>query len=91
MKKFLAVILVLGSMSAFAATKEKVSIVIKADSKELCQLTSDSVFKGDVETDLSDAGAYIKEISACNKGLDGKFRKVVKFKKRGIQFKDVDR
>ena len=91
MKKFLAVILVLGSMSAFAAAKEKVSIVIKADSKELCQLTSDSVFKGDVETDLRDAGAYIKEISACNKGLDGKFRKVVKFKKRGLQFKDVER
>ena len=84
MKKFLAVILVLGSMSAFAATKEKVSIVINADTKELCLLTSNSVFEGNVESDLNQAGAYIKEISACNKGLDGKFRKVVKFKKRGI-------
>jgi lipopolysaccharide export system protein LptA len=81
MKRVLTVFLVLGSMSAFSSSKEKVSIEIKADTKELCQFTSDSVFKNDVEGDLRDAGAYVKSISAFNKGLDGKYRKSIHFVK----------
>lgn len=79
MKNCLALLLVLGTMSAFASSKEKVEIFIKADTKELCKFTSDAVFKGDVEGDLRDAGAYLKELSVCNKGLDGKYRRSVKF------------
>jgi hypothetical protein len=79
MQKIIIAILVLGSMSAFASSKEKVSIEIKADSKDLCQFTSDSVFKGDVEGDFRQAGGYVKSVTACNKGLNGKFRKSIQF------------
>jgi hypothetical protein len=79
MKNVLAVFVVLGSMSVFASSKEKVSIEIKADTKALCDFTSDSFSKGDVEGDLRNEGAYVKMISACNKGLNGKYRKSIHF------------
>ena len=62
------------------ASPEKIQVEIKADTEELCQLTSDSAFK-EVETDLREAGIHVRSVSACNKGLDGKFRKTDKFVK----------
>jgi hypothetical protein len=81
MKKIIALFLALGSISAFASSSDRVSVEIKADSKELCESASDSISKGDLEGDLRKMGAHVTFISVCNKGLDGRYRLSVRFAK----------
>lgn len=79
MKNLLCGFMLFSSLSGLAG--EKIQVEIKADNEELCQLAEKSVFK-DVENILKDeVGAYVKYVTICLEGIDGKFRKTVKFVK----------
>lgn len=82
MKNVLLVLSLMGAISAYAGVDKIVKIEVVGETLELCKTTSDAIFvKNDVEGELMDSDLRVAEISSCNKMLNGKYKKVVKFYK----------
>lgn len=82
MKKNILWLIALTSFSAMAGVKREVTIEIVSETLEQCKITSDAMFlTNDVEGTLMNQNLRIADISACNKMVTGKYKKVIRFYK----------
>ena len=82
MKKNILWLLTLISFSAMAGVEREVKIEIVSETLAQCKLTSEAMFlNNDVEGTLMANKLYIADITACNKTMTGKYKKVIRFYK----------
>jgi hypothetical protein len=80
MKKNILWLFTLISFSATAGVKREVKIEIVSETLDQCKLTSNAMFAtNDVEGTLMANNLEIADISACNKTISGKYKKVIRF------------